>query len=188
MGFFNKKRPEGLPHSSYMDDDYGGKNKEVFDKLKEEPGYNTLADLMNEKIEKGDTADRYTPDELFAVIEKLENEYYELRSRPEVQEYLEKDANMQDLQFKIKELRSEIEKAMTGDSVAIDYKDKIIKLRFAEQAIKRLKEGLGRTPIETENATAKLVNMENAENKLKEELKKKYGNQDIKSVDGQYLN
>lgn len=188
MGFFSKEKPAGLPGSSHRDDDYNPKNKEVFEKLKEEPGYNTMADLLNKKIEAGETVDRYIEDEIFKKLDELEAEYYDLRSRPEIQDYLEKDAALHDFESKTKELRKEIEQAIKEGSVAIDYKDNIMKLRHAEDAIKKLREKIGKTDTETTGRVERMMDLEQREVNLNKALKEKYGNQDLKNENGTYRN
>ncbi len=186
MGFFEKKPIPGLPNEKDPNIyETNPDNLSVMRKVKKEKGYDTNASALNEVIEQGKTGDRYQVDELETRLIGLEDEFWKLNNRADVIRYKKKINQIVDIQNKIERIKSELNDSLSSGD---DYDDKIKRLRSQEQILEYAKES-GSTF--SENTDATLDNIEEIKkeiDEIKTKLKERYGNQDIKSEDGQYLN
>ena len=93
-------------------------------------------------------------------------------------------------QDKISELKDEIEESLYSDDRKDDnYKKQIDKLRTKEAVLDYIKQKFsGFNAEEIENIIDRIRQIEKQVEEIKIKLKEKYGNQDIKTEQGQYLN
>lgn len=189
MGFFEKKPIPGLPNekgSSVYEND--ADKLAVMRRIKKEKGYDTNASNLNEIIESGETGDRYQVDELETKLINLEDEYWKLNNRADVIRYKKKLNQIVETENKIKKIKSELEDSLDGVTNDNTYEDKIKYLRSQEQILEYAKESAVTFSESTDTTLDHIDEIKKEINEIKTKLTERYGNQDIKTKDGQYLN
>ncbi len=190
MGFFKKIKIEGLPTAKDSNDyEKSQDNLSIMRSVKKEKGYDTSVTELNEKIRSGENIGSYEEDELEKKLYELDLEYWELANRSDVRHYKKEKDNYDKTKDKINQLKSEIENSLDStDREDNDYGDKIQNLRGQEGISEFLKEKYSTFGEETLKAIDRMSVVEKEIEEIKQELKEKYGNQDIKSEQGQHLN
>ncbi len=188
MGFFDKifekpgqSKPDGI--------ESGKENLKVIRSLRKEFGDSHIEKELDEEIEKGSTKGEYILDERETELENLGSEYEELRENPKVEEYLLETFNILELQNERKELERYLERVLLDSSAEeTDYNEKVLQLAAnkKDQEYKTRKiEEMGEETIDLIN---RLDEIEKRMWEIKEEMKNKYGNPNLKNDRGDYLN
>mgnify|MGYP003404618254 FL=1 len=155
-----------------------------------EYGHGDVSDLLNEKINDTEHVGSYGDDELVVSLDKLEREYWELNNNQNYRRFKKELGQIETTQDKISELKDEIEESLYSDDRKDDnYKKQIDKLRTKEAVLDYIKQKFsGFNAEEIENIIDRIRQIEKQVEEIKIKLKEKYGNQDIKTEQGQYLN
>mgnify|MGYP001283419098 CR=1 FL=1 len=190
MNFFKKNKIEGLPTEKEPNlYEKSQENLSVIRSIKKEKGYDTNVSDLNEKINSGENIGSYEEDELSKKLSGLDLEYWELANRSDVRRYKKEKDNYDKTKDRINQLKSEIEDSLDStDREDNNYGDKIQNLRGQEGIFEYQKERSSMFTDETMQAINRMQEISEEWKKVDKELKEKYGNQDIKSEDGNYLN
>ncbi len=190
MNFFKKNKIEGLP--TEKDENPYEKSQEnlsIMRSIKKEKGYDTAVVDLNEKIKSGETTGSYEEDDLEKKLSRLDLEYWELANRSDVRRYKKEKDNYDKTKDRINQLKSEIEDSLDStDREDNNYGDKIQKLRSQEGVFEYQKERSSMFTDETMEAINRMQEIKKETEKIQRELREKYGNQDIKTQQGQHLN
>lgn len=188
MSFFDKIFEK--PKQSKPDEIESGKeNLKVIRSLKKEFGDSHVEKELDEAIEKGATKGEYILDERETELENLSSEYEELGENIKVQNYLNESLKIVELQDERKKLEAYLKRVLEdSNSEETDYNEKVLQLaankKDQEYATKKIEE----MDQETLDLVSRFDEIEKRMQEIKEEMKNKYGNQDIKTEQGQYLN
>lgn len=188
MGFFTKmfeapRAPKDDEHEKSQ------ANLQKIREIKKEYGHSHAATILNERIEKNKNKGDYSPDEKLVELERLESEYQELLDNPKIQEYLNESNKIMEVQSRIKELKEYLERVLTDqDSKETDYKEKALELSANKKDEEYISQKINQMDDETISLVDKFILLEDKIKTIKKELEEKYGNQDIKTEQGQYLN
>ena len=190
MTFFGKKKIEGLPTERDFDEhEKGQKNLSIMRSIKKEKDYDTSATILNERIQKGENIGSYEEDPLQQELNKIKQEHWELNNREDIRKYKRERNSLDKTKDRIEELKSKIKESLNSEEYTEDsYTSNIENLRGQEGILEYQKE---RNSMFTEETIAGIERIAETERRMKEiekELKEKYGNQDLKNVDGTYLN
>jgi len=190
MNFFKKNKIEGLP--TEKDKNIYEKSQEnlsVIRSIKKEKGYDTVVVDLNEKINSGDNIGSYNEDGLEKKLTKLDEERSELEIRNDVRRFKKEKDNYDKTKDRINKLKSEIEDSLDSSDYKDDsYEDKITNLRGKEGILEYQEQRSSMFTDETIKAIDRIKEIKKETEKIQRELREKYGNQDIKTEQGQHLN
>ncbi|MDQ5952794.1 MAG: hypothetical protein QG551_22 [Patescibacteria group bacterium] len=167
----------------------GDDNLKKIRSIKKEHGDSHVEKVINEKIEKGETQGEYKLDERYVELERLGSEYEELRENPKVQEYLLESFNMMELQKEREELEQYLQRVLlNSDSEETDYDEKVLQLAANKKDQEYKTRKIEEMDQETIDLVDKLKEIEDKMEKIDSDLKKTYGNTNLKNDRGDYLN
>lgn len=173
------------------DDEYekGVNNLKKIRSIKKEDGYSHTAKILNEKIKSEETIGEYELDDTAKELSILENLYEEMRQNPKIKEYLENLNVSISIQYEIKALEDYLQRVLSdSDSEEIDYNQKILELNSYKKDKEIIDIKINQADKETVELVDKYIEIEDKIELLKIKLKEKYGNKDIQTEQGQYLN
>lgn len=185
MEFFKKMFEDSKkPDSNKSDGLSTGKHIAV------EYGHSDVSDLLNDKINDTENIGSYEEDELLVSLDKLGKEHWELNNNQNYRRFIKELDQIETTENKISKLKDEIEESLYSDDHKDDsYEKRIDKLRTKEAVLDYIKQRSSMFDREEiENIIDRMRQIENQIEEIRIKLKEKYGNQDIKTEQGQHLN
>lgn len=189
MNPFKKEKISGLPAGQEKNIyDRTPEQKRVIRPLKKEFGSDHMVAILNEKIDSGKNIGEYKEDKISEDIRNLEEKRKFLLSNNDIFNCYNNIKELFLIQAEISDLENEIKSVLLNDNGDDSYNEKINILNQKEGEISSISNSINKSGEDTIKKAGEVIKIDNQIQKLKEIHKKTFGNQDIKSEQGQYLN
>jgi len=190
MNPFRKENVVGLPDA---------RDKNIYEKTpeqlkamrvpKKEYGSDRMVNQLNEKINSGENTGEYEEDKLSQQITQLEKERGSLLSDERVLDCYKKIKEINLINAEIGDLEKELRNVLSSeDSEDGGYHEKILILNAKNKDIEYMSEKNAAAEDGVMEKAGEVINLDHKIYDLRSEHKKTFGNQDIKTEQGQYLN